>query len=40
MLQVSKPYVNLEGKEVILLTYTDGHTEECDYIRVSKNKKS
>lgn len=37
MLQVSKPYFNSLGKEVILLTYSDGHTEECDFIRVNKN---
>lgn len=37
MLQVSEPYYNESGKEVIRLTYTDGHTEEADFLRKGRD---
>ena len=33
MLQTSQPYYNEKGEEVMLITYTDGHTDECPYLR-------
>lgn len=37
MLQTSKPYYNEQGEEVMLLTYTNGNTEECKYLRKGRD---
>ena len=37
MLKTSKPYYNEKGEEVMLLTHTNGHTEECQYLRKGRD---
>lgn len=37
MLQTSEPYYNERGEEVMPITYTDGHTDECPYLRKGRD---
>lgn len=37
MLTTSAPYFNDKGEEVMLLTYSDGHTDECKYLRKGRD---
>ena len=37
MLQCSAPYINSQGDEVFLITYSNGTTEECKYLRKGRD---